>query len=141
MINKVALLGRVGNDLELTKVGENQKVSISLATSETYKDKAGEKQTVTEWHNVVLWNKLAELAAKYVKKGNLIYISGKIKYSTSEKPTGEKTYFTNIIGNEIKFISSDQHKEAKAGDVQEKTPLEVLKEKFNAVEIEDDLPF
>lgn len=78
-INKVILIGNVGKDVETRYLESGTAVStFSLATSETYKTKDGEKVTKTEWHNIVLWRGLAEVAEKYVKKGDPLYIEGKI---------------------------------------------------------------
>jgi len=100
-VNHVILVGNVGKDPEV-----NSSVSsFSLATSETYKNKAGEKVTNTEWHNVVCFGQLADIVAKHVKKGSHIYLEGKIKYESYEKD-GVKKYSTKIIANQIKFIGA-----------------------------------
>lgn len=103
-INKVELLGRIGQDLELKELANNHKVvKLSVATTESYKDNSGEWKETTEWHNVVLWNKTAELAIKHLKKGSEVLINGKLKTRSWETETGEKKYATEIVSSDIRF--------------------------------------
>jgi len=106
-VNKVTLIGRVGKDPE-TKFLENgvAVTTFSLATSESYKNKTGEKVTNTEWHNIVLWRGLAEVASKYVKKGSSLYIEGKITTRSWEDKDGNKRSSTDIIGNNMVMLDS-----------------------------------
>lgn len=105
-INKVMLIGNVGVDPEYkTTATGTAVVSLTLATNEKWTDKQGAKQEKTEWHRVAMFNKLAELANQYVKKGSKIYIEGKITTSTYEK-NGEKRYSTEIIANSMQFLDS-----------------------------------
>ena len=104
MVNKVTLLGNVGNDPEVRYVSENVPVAtFRLATSETFTNKAGEKVTNTEWHNIVLWRGLAKVVESYIKKGSLVYIEGKLAYRSYEKD-GQKHYFTEIIADQMKML-------------------------------------
>lgn len=97
MINKVILLGNVGKDPEIRHLDNNLVVArFSLATSESYKNKNGEKVTNTEWHNIVVWRALAEIAEKYVKKGSQIYVEGKIRNRSWDDKDGNKRYTTEI---------------------------------------------
>ncbi len=106
MINKVVLLGNVGKDPEVKYLESGTAVAtFPLATSENFKDKNGERQTRTEWHNIVLWRGLAEVAEKYVKKGTQLYIEGKITSRSYEKD-GQTRYFTEIVANEMKMLGS-----------------------------------
>jgi len=77
-----------------------------MATDSTYKDRAGERQKRTEWHNIVLWGKLAEIAQQYLKKGHMIYIEGRIQTRSWEDKSGNKRYTTEIVGNEMKMLTS-----------------------------------
>jgi single-strand DNA-binding protein len=105
-LNKVMLIGNVGVDPEYrTTATGTAVVSLTLATNEKWTDKQGNKQEKTEWHRVAMFNKLAELANQYVKKGSKIYIEGKITTSTYEKD-GEKRYSTEIIANSMQFLDS-----------------------------------
>tara|TARA_R110000772_G_C12994798_1_gene407452 strand:+ start:148 stop:552 length:405 start_codon:yes stop_codon:yes gene_type:complete len=105
-LNKVMLIGNVGVDPEYrTTATGTAVISLTLATNEKWTDKQGAKQEKTEWHRVAMFNKLAELANQYVKKGSKIYIEGKITTSTYEK-NGEKRYSTEIIANSMQFLDS-----------------------------------
>lgn len=99
-INKVILVGRTGKDPEVRYL-ENGTVAanFTLATSEKYTDKAGQKQEITEWHNVSVFGKLAEIVEKYVTKGTLLYIEGQIKTRSWDDKEGNKRYTTEIVLN------------------------------------------
>ncbi len=108
-LNKVTLIGNVGNTPEIKILDKNIKVAkLSLATSESYRKENGELQTDTEWHIVILWRNLAEIAEKYVEKGSLLYIEGKLKTRTYEDAQGTKRYVTEIIGEHILFLDKRQ---------------------------------
>lgn len=103
MINKVILLGNVGAEPEVRALEGGSKVArIRVATSERYTDKQGNKQENTEWHNVILFNALADVVERYVHKGSQLYIEGKIRTREYEQ-NGEKRYATDIIANELKL--------------------------------------
>jgi single-strand DNA-binding protein len=106
MINKVILVGRLGKDPEIKSTAGGQTVAkFSLATDERYTDKSGEKQERTEWHNIVVWGKLAEICGQYLRKGKLVYIEGSIRTdSWEDKESGQKKYRTEIIGNTMKML-------------------------------------
>lgn len=97
-LNKVCLLGRVGQEPEIraSKTGDKC-ANISLATSESWKDKAGQKQERTEWHKIVIWGNLAEIAEKFVKKGSQIYIEGKLQTRKWQDKDGNERYTTEIV--------------------------------------------
>lgn len=105
-VNKVILLGNLGKDPEIKYTPQGTPVArFSLATSERYKDKAGEWQERTEWHNIVAWQRLAEIVGEYVKKGNKLYIEGRITTNSwDDQKTGEKKYRTEIVANDIVLI-------------------------------------
>ncbi|HWX56755.1 MAG TPA: single-stranded DNA-binding protein [Verrucomicrobiae bacterium] len=106
-VNKVIVLGNVGKDPEVKFTPNGTAVAkFSLATNERFKDKSGEFQERTEWHNIVAWQRLAEIVGEYVKKGSKIYIEGRIQTSTWEdKQSGEKKYRTEIIANDLVLLS------------------------------------
>jgi single-strand DNA-binding protein len=105
-VNKAIILGRLGGDPEIRVTPSGQQVcTISLATSESWV-KDGQKEEKTEWHRVVLWGKLAELAGKYLKKGRNVYIEGRIQTRSWDDPQGQKRYSTEIVGTEMKFVDS-----------------------------------
>lgn len=106
MINKVTLLGRVGKDVDVRNLENGTAVAtFSLATSTNWKDKnTGEKKEKTEWHNLVVWRGLADIAAKYVHKGDLLYIEGSLATRSWEKD-GVTRYTTEIVVSELKMLS------------------------------------
>jgi len=104
MINKVTLIGHIGQDPELKRLDSGTEVCrISVATTESYKDKDGEWQNLTSWHNVILWRDLAVSATLRLKKGHKVYIDGKINYRTQEKD-GIKYFYTDIVANTFRSL-------------------------------------
>ena len=104
-VNKVILLGNLGKDPEVRHLENGRAVAnFSIATSETYKNKQGEKVTNTEWHNVVLWTPLAEIAEKYLNKGNQVYIEGKLTSRSYEDKDGVTKYITEVVGREMTLL-------------------------------------
>jgi single-strand DNA-binding protein len=105
-VNKVILVGRLGKDPELRSIPSGTSVAkFSLATDDRFTDKAGEKQERTEWHNIVVWGKLAEICGQYLRKGRLVYIEGSIRTdSWDDKETGVKKYRTEIIANTMQML-------------------------------------
>lgn len=106
-VNKVILVGNLGKDPEVRHLESGVPVaSFSLATSETYKDRnTGERKTITEWHNVVLWRGLAEVAEKYLKKGDQVYIEGKLRTRQWESDNGTR-YTTEVIGDNMTMLGN-----------------------------------
>lgn len=108
MLNKVQLIGRLGKDPEIRYTqGSEAVVNVSLATSESWKDKNGEKQEKTEWHNLVFYRRLAEVVGEHLKKGSLIYIEGKITTEKYQKD-GEDRYATKIVVSEMKMLGGNK---------------------------------
>ncbi len=104
-VNKVILVGNVGKDPETRYLDESTAMTkFSMATSETYKNKSGERITTTEWHNIILWRGLAQVAEKYVKKGSQIYIEGRIKTRSYDDADGNKKYITEIVGDQMQLL-------------------------------------
>ncbi len=105
-INKVILIGNVGKDPEVRYLeGGIGVANFPVATTESFRDKMGNKQEQTEWHQIVLWRKLAEVAEKYVKKGQQVYIEGKIRSRSWEDKEGNKRYTTEIFGDVLTILS------------------------------------
>lgn len=103
-VNKVTLIGNLGKDPKLKYTPSGTAVAnFSIATEESYKDKSDQWQTKTEWHNVVLWSRLAEIAGEYLKKGNKVYIEGRLQTRSWEKD-GVKRYTTEIVGQELVLL-------------------------------------
>src|SRR6266851_1632880 len=107
-VNKVILLGNLGKDPEVKYTPSGTPVAkLTLATNERFKDKEGQWQDRTEWHNVVLWQRLAEIAGEYLKKGSKVYIEGKLQTrSWEDKQTNQKKYMTEVVGNDLVLLSS-----------------------------------
>jgi len=102
-LNRVTLIGNLGKDPEVKYTPSGTPVAkLTLATNERYKDKAGEWQDRTEWHNVVLWQRLAEIAGEYLKKGSKVYIEGRLQTrSWDDKTSGQKKYMTEVVANDL----------------------------------------
>jgi len=107
-VNKVILIGNLGRDPEIRYMPNGGAVAnLALATSEAWKDKnTGEQQEKTEWHRVVLFRRLAEIAGEYLKKGSKIYIEGKLQTRKWQDNQGQDRYTTEIIGNELQMLDS-----------------------------------
>ncbi len=134
MINKVTLIGRVGKNPETAQVGQTQVSKFSLATSESWKDKQGEKQTNTQWHNITCWGPLAEkFVSQYVKQGDQVGVFGKIEYGNYEKD-GIKHYTVEIVADDVKILGS------KMQEIAPKDPAQAP-EQSNLPAQDDDLPF
>lgn len=115
-LNQIQLIGRLGRDPELKRTAGGVSVAdFSLATSETFNDRNGQRQEQTEWHNIVVWNRSAELASQYLRKGALIYFTGKAKTrSWDDQQTGKKLYRTEYHGT-FKFLESQQNQNHSGG--------------------------
>lgn len=135
-LNKVILIGNLGKDPELRYTNSGVPVAtFSVATNEQWKDNEGNTQERTEWHNIVAWQKLAEICAEYLKKGSKVYIEGRLQTrSWDDKNTGQKRYITEIVANDM--IMLDPRSNSGRG-----TEAAVVEpEKIKPSE-KDDLPF
>ncbi|MFZ3212106.1 MAG: single-stranded DNA-binding protein [Terriglobales bacterium] len=105
-VNKVILIGNLGKDPEVKVTPSGTPVAkFTLATNERYKDKSGQWQDRTEWHNLVAWQRTAEIIGEYVKKGSKVYVEGRLQTSSwDDKTTGEKKYRTEIIVNDLVLL-------------------------------------
>ncbi len=144
-VNKVILVGNLGKDPEVRHLENGAAVAnFSIATSESYKDKNGERQTQTEWHNIVLWRGLAEIAEKYLRKGNQVYIEGKLRTRSWDDKDGVTRYTTEVVGDQMTMLGSksdnaqsnenNQRQADNATDTATETQIESADES-------DDLPF
>lgn len=108
-VNKVILVGNVGKDPDIKYTPSGVPVAkVSLATNEKYKDKSGEWQERTEWHNLVFWQRLAEIVGEYVKKGSKVYVEGHLQTSSWEdKQSGEKKYRTEIVVGDLVLLGAN----------------------------------
>jgi single-strand DNA-binding protein len=143
-VNKVILVGNLGKDPEVMTFDNGvKKASFSLATSESYKNKEGQRVDQTEWHNIVLWRGLAEVAEKYLKKGNQVYIEGKIKTRSYEQD-GQKKYITEIYGDNMTMLGRREEGSGGAYPNQERAAQASQPAAASEPEIDmpdDDLPF
>ncbi len=103
--NKVQLIGNLGSNPEIITLDSGKKLAkFSIATNETYKDAKGEKVTQTEWHNLVAWNKIAEIVEKYLEKGKEIAIEGKLTHRSYDDKEGNKRYITEVVVSELLML-------------------------------------
>ena len=110
--NRVQLIGNLGQDPESKTLDSGKKVAkFTLATSESYKNADGKKVEETTWHNIVAWNGLADIASKYLKKGQQVAIDGRIVYRTYEDKNKVTKYFTEIVANDLLMLKSPKEKE------------------------------
>ncbi len=116
-VNKVILVGRLGKDPETRHLDNGTAVaSFTIATSESYKDNSGERKDITDWHNVVLWRGLAEVAEKYLKKGNLIYVEGKLKTRSYQDKDGNTRYVTEVVGDKMTMLGGKEQSQNTQGN-------------------------
>lgn len=119
-LNKVMLIGRLGRDPELRTTKQGTPVAtMSVATSEKYKDKKGEAIEKTEWHRLVAWDRLAELADKYLGKGDLAYFEGRLQTREWEDKEGNKRFTTEIIAYKIEFLTPKSEGSKQGGGSEE----------------------
>lgn len=103
--NSVQLIGNLGNDPQVKHLDSGRTVAnMSIATSDSYKNKAGEKVEDTQWHDLVIWGKTAEIAEKYLKKGSKVAVEGKLTHTSYEDKDGVKRYATKIVVNELLML-------------------------------------
>jgi single-strand DNA-binding protein len=116
-VNKVILIGNLGKDPEVKYTPSGTAVAkFSLATNERFKDKAGEWQDRTEWHNIVAFQRTAEIAGEYLKKGRSVYIEGRIQTrSWDDKTSGQKKYMTEIVANDLVLLGGGRGEGGEGG--------------------------
>ncbi len=141
-VNKAIIVGNLGSDPEIrTTSGGSRVATLSVATNRRWQGKTGEMQEDTQWHRVVVWNKLAEIVEQYVKKGDRVYVEGRIQYRQWEDQQGQKRYSTEIVANDLMMLGGRgegsfemQKAPSNGGEDYEDFPAESLEEG-------DDLPF
>ncbi len=150
-VNKAILIGNLGKDPEVRRTTNGTPVaSFSLATSDSYTDKNGQRQDRTEWHNIVVWNKLADFAGKWLKKGKTVYVEGRIQ-TRSYGEEGAKKYITEIVAESVRFVGPAGDSDRSGGG--SSAPPPPSDDDFGgysapsgggsagASQVEDDLPF
>lgn len=151
-LNQVTLIGSVGKDAETKFIGENSQVAkFSLATNKTFKDKTGEKKTLTEWHNIEVWGETAKFAGNFIKKGSTVLVLGEIKYETYEDKEGKTQYRTKILANKVQLFPKAAATTSTDGATAAASPAKAQTEEYVAANAttsanlagaaEDDLPF
>jgi single-strand DNA-binding protein len=145
-VNKVILVGRLGKDPEVRNLDNGAVVAnFTIATSESYKDKTtGEKKEITEWHNIVLWRGLAEISQRYLHKGDMVYIEGKLRTRSWEKE-GVTRYTTEVIADNMTMLSTGRggSNSSSSGEYGARSNERATSETFSpqADSGTDDLPF
>jgi len=147
-VNKVIIVGRLGTDPEVRYTNNGTAVTnFSVATSENWSDKEGNKQERTEWHRIVVWGKMGEICSQYLKKGRQVFLEGRIQTRSWEDKEGQKRYTTEIVAQNVQFLGNKEGTSTSAtgGDVQ--APQNNLQPPTNGQEsqdfgaTDDDIPF
>lgn len=153
-VNKVILVGNLGRDPEVRYSPNGQAVAnVTIATSESWKDKnTGEKQERTEWHRIVFWGKLAEIAGEYLKKGSQIYVEGRLQTRKWTDKEGHEKYTTEVVANEMQMLGSRQGGGAPPSEFNQEEPASMSAApagaskapstaKAGGGDFDDDIPF
>ncbi|MBW6474476.1 MAG: single-stranded DNA-binding protein [Anaerolineaceae bacterium] len=150
-VNKIMLVGHLGQDPEKHTTPSGVSVTtFSLATNERFKDRDGQQQEKTEWHNIVAWNKLADICAEYLHKGSQVYIEGKIQTRKWQDQSGQDRYTTEIIAGQLQMLGGkpDRGQPSKQPPAARKDSWSAQPNKddsfpddFNSTVIDDDIPF
>lgn len=140
MVNKVILVGNLGRDPEVRTTPSGQPVaSFSLATNRRWKDRDGNRQDQTEWHNIVCWGRQAEVAGQYLTKGKQIYVEGRLQTrSWEDRQSGEKKYKTEIICENFQMLGT---RGESGGEFRQSEPSREGGNEFSAPPEDDDIPF
>lgn len=132
-LNKAIIMGNLGRDVELKYTPSGKAVAnFSIATSESWKDKSGQKQEKTQWHNIVAWGSQAEHCDHYLAKGSQVLIEGRIETRSWDDKDGNKKYTTEIIANNVQFIGKKENKQSDSFD---------SKPEVNQAFTSEDIPF
>jgi len=139
-VNKVILVGNLGKDPEIRHLENGTAVAnFTIATSESYKDKSGARVDQTEWHNIVVWRKLAEIAESYLKKGSQIYLEGKLRTRSWEDQQGNKRYTTEVVADTFTMLGKKEVAQNPQNTLDSLNNSDTSQQ--NKIEEEDDLPF
>ena len=145
-VNKVILLGRLGQDPDVKTVGQNVVATFSVATDESWTDKNGQRTEKTEWHRVVVWGRSAENCGKYLRKGRQVYVEGRLETRKWQDKTGAERATTEIRGDRVEFIGGAQEQQRAPQDepspfAPAPTPAPNAGPRRDAPTMDDDLPF
>tara|TARA_B100000902_G_scaffold68112_1_gene74252 strand:- start:263 stop:700 length:438 start_codon:yes stop_codon:yes gene_type:complete len=141
-VNKVILIGNLGKDPEVRHLENGASVAnFSIATSENYKDrKTGEKVSQTEWHNIVVWRGLADIAEKFLKKGDKVYIEGKLKTRSWQDQDGNNRYTTEVITDNLTMLGKSPENKSNGNEINTNS-TDNQSDDFSGPDQTDDLPF
>jgi single-strand DNA-binding protein len=138
MVNRVFLVGRLGRDPEMRHTGSGTPVAnFSLATNESWNNQSGERQERTEWHNIVVWSKLAEICNQYLSKGQLVYIEGRLQTREWDDRDGNKRRTTEIVASGMRMLSSRNEE----GGSRQSVGVAEGGQQMDAGITDDDIPF
>jgi len=134
MLNKIQIIGNLGKEPEIKHLPNGTAIAnFSVATSESWNDKNGDKQTSTEWHNCSFFGKLAEVCGEYLKKGSQVYVEGSIKTRKWQDKEGNDRYTTSIVGRDLRMLGSKP--------CQSQTEPKAQSQEFSPNNFNDDIPF
>ena len=140
-VNKVILVGNLGADPEVRKTASQQSVTqFSLATSESWVNKDGDRQEKTEWHRIVIWGKLAETCAKHLAKGRQVFIEGRLQTRSWETEQGQKRFITEIVASQVLFLGRAPQSLGKENGLNETTHIKKEPD-FSSTAAEQEVPF
>jgi single-strand DNA-binding protein len=150
-VNKVILVGNLGNDPEVRYMPNGDAVAnLSIATSESWKDKQGQLQEKTEWHKVTMYRRLAEIAGEYLKKGSQIYLEGKLQTRKWQDQQGNDRYTTEVIADQLQMLGGNENKGTGSAPQQQKAPQSAPAQQAQKApapmkdpdfDFDDDMPF
>ncbi len=141
------IIGNVGKDPEIRNAGSSKVANFSVATTERYNDKQGQRQEKTDWHNIVIWGRLAEIVEQYVRKGTKLYLEGKITTRSWDNAEGQKQYRTELVCSQMTMLGGKQDSgfNQDAGgsgfQAQASNAHDTAAPKYDDVPMDDDLPF
>ena len=138
-VNKVILLGNLGRDPEIRYTTSGQAVAnFTLATTDVYTDKSGERQESTEWHRIVAWGRLAEICGEYLSKGRMVYIEGALRTRSGEDKEGKTRYTTEIVARNMQMLGGRSEQSRQTQDDSSQDDFDVDDDSFAT---DDDIPF
>lgn len=141
-VNKVILVGNLGKDPDLRFMPNGEAVcNFSIATTENWKDKNGQKQEKTEWHNIVIYRKLAEVAGEYLKKGRSVYIEGRLQTRKWQDKDGNDRYTTEIVADSMQMLGGKDNNDNSGYQPPKAQPKEAYPDDGGFEVMEDDIPF
>ncbi len=139
-VNKAIIVGTLGHDTEVRYMNNGDAIcNLSVATSESWKDKSGEKQERTEWHRVCMFGKLAEIAGQYLAKGSSVYLEGKLQTRKWTDKDGVEKYTTEIIADRMQMLGGNREASRETG--REQKPQQSRQQRPPADDFDDDVPF